>query len=83
MSDDTDRLKTRRLFAYVAFWISTAYGVLGLVSPLSDELTQRLVAGWGPNATIFAGFIGYVCWYVKVGSDETKHAMEMKQGDER
>ena len=77
---ESDRQKTRRLFAYVAFLVCTAFGVLAIVALFNDPLMQRLIAGWGPLSTIFGGFLAFVGWYAKLGSDETKHALEVSNG---
>lgn len=77
MNENTARNRLRRDMAkacMVLIWVVVIAFLYGLSS---DTLAARVEKVWPPFAVIFPSLMGYIGWYVKLGSDENKHAAEL------
>lgn len=56
-------------------WIITIAFLYGLTS---DAVAERVAKCWPPFTVLFPSLMGYIGFYAKLGSDENKHAMEIR-----
>lgn len=55
-------------------WVIVIAFLFGLTS---DTIAERVAKVWPPFSVLFPSLMGYIGFYAKLGSDETKHAMEI------
>lgn len=74
--EDTRALKSaRRMMAQASMlltWVITIAFLFGLID---DRIADRVAKVWPPFTVLFPSLMAYIGWYAKLGSDETKVAM--------
>ncbi len=60
--------------AMLLTWVIVIAFLFGLTS---DTIAERVAKVWPPFSVLFPSLMGYIGFYAKLGSDETKHAMEI------
>lgn len=77
-ADDNVRNRLRRQMATASMlltWIITIAFLFGLTD---NQIADRVAKCWPPFTVLFPSLMGYIAWYAKLGSDENKHAMEIR-----
>lgn len=77
-SDDDagGRKRARRTMAQAAMiltWVITIGFLFGLAD---DDIANRVAKVWPPFTVLFPSLMAYIGWYAKLGSDETKAALQ-------
>ena len=78
MSENGDRLKMRRQMAQASMLLTWVIVISFLFGLTSDVIAERVAKVWPPFSVLFPALMAYIGWYAKLGSDETKHAAELK-----
>lgn len=55
-------------------WVITIAFLAGL---FDDGMAERVAKVWPPFTVLFPSLMGYIGFYAKLGSDETKREMEL------
>ena len=76
MSEQSDRNKMRRQMAQASMLLTWVIVVAFLYGLTSDRVAARVEKVWPPFSVLFPSLMAYIGYYAKLGSDETKHAMD-------
>lgn len=82
MSEQSDRAKLRRQMALASMLLTWVIVIAFLFGLTSDIVADRVAKVWPPFSVLFPSLMAYIGWYAKLGSDETKKAMEMVRDTE-
>ena len=77
MSEDSERLKTRRMMAQASMLLTWIITIAFLAGLFDNDVADRVAKCWPPFTVLFPSLMGYVGFYAKLGSDEMKHQSEM------
>ena len=77
MSETSDRNKMRRQMAQAAMILTWVIVIAFLFGLTSDQIADRVAKVWPPFSILFPSLMGYIGFYAKLGSDETKREMEI------
>ncbi len=77
-----DRNRMRRQMAQASMLLTWVIVMAFLWGLTDDAIADRVAKCWPPFTVLFPSLMGYIGWYAKLGSDETKHAMEIRATQE-
>lgn len=78
MTETKDRFRMRRQMAQASMILTWVIVIAFLFGLAADDVAARVEKVWPPFAVLFPSLMGYIGFYAKLGSDETKHDAELK-----